>query len=115
MDTILIKQYLERFEFEEPTEEVKQILNAPTSKIEVQKAINYLKGVKLWDQMDSLQFYKVFKNEITESLYDLMNDIIKTKELPYTWKEANISLLPKEGSDRKEPKNYRPSSSLNTD
>lgn len=44
-----------------------------------------------------------------------MNEIIRTKEFLQTWKEANISLIPKEGTDLKDPKNYKPISLLNND
>lgn len=55
------------------------------------------------------------KDEISGSLSELMNDIIRTKEIQNTWKEANITVLPKDGTDLKDPKNYGPVSSLNTD
>lgn len=44
-----------------------------------------------------------------------MNDIIRTREIPNIWQDANTSLIPKEASDPKDPKNYRPISLLNLD
>lgn len=44
-----------------------------------------------------------------------MNEVIITKEVPDTWKEANITIIPKEETDTKDPKIYRPISLLNTD
>lgn len=63
----------------------------------------------------STKFYKVFKEELSENLKELMNEVIKTGESPPTWQEATITLLPKENSDLKSPKNYRLISLLNTD
>lgn len=48
-------------------------------------------------------------------LGEIMNDILKGQEMSPTWREAAITLLPKEGLDRLEIKNYRPISLLNFD
>lgn len=46
--------------------------------------------------MDYLQnFIQLFKNEIAQVLQHIMNDIINNRELPKSWNDASISLLPK--------------------
>lgn len=45
----------------------------------------------------------------------VMNKVLELKEIPTTWREANITLIPKEESDNNDPKNYRPISLLNLD
>lgn len=44
-----------------------------------------------------------------------MNDILEGQDMPHSWKEAMISLIPKEGLDGTEVKNYRPISLTNQD
>lgn len=45
----------------------------------------------------------------------LMNGIVKDIEMPKSWTEAIISLIPKEGQDLTNVKNYRPISLLCAD
>uniref|UniRef100_A0A803T4B4 Reverse transcriptase domain-containing protein n=1 Tax=Anolis carolinensis TaxID=28377 RepID=A0A803T4B4_ANOCA len=44
-----------------------------------------------------------------------MNRALEEKQIPYSWKSANITVIPKEGADKTKVKNYRPISLLNTD
>lgn len=116
VDNERLQQYLESVKFKEPNEEIKQILNGVIMREEVEKAICDLKLNKaLGPDGFTTKFFRIMKDEICDFLQRLMNEVIRTKEVPDTWKEANISLLPKEGGDLKEPKNYRPISLLNTD
>lgn len=50
-----------------------------------------------------------------EKLTMLFNEVIDTKETPNSWKEAVITLIPKEGQDTTSVKNFRPISLLNND
>ena len=53
--------------------------------------------------------------QILNPLKDLMNSILKSSKIPWTWSEANITLIPKEEQDPFLIKNYRPISLLNND
>lgn len=111
-----IKRYLDKFNFEKPSEEVIHLLNAPIKKEETEKAITDLKADKPpGPDGFSSKFFKVLKEELVEHLIELMNETISSEEPPPTWQEATITLLPKENADLKSPKNYRPISLLNTD
>uniref|UniRef100_A0A2D4KI84 Reverse transcriptase domain-containing protein n=1 Tax=Micrurus paraensis TaxID=1970185 RepID=A0A2D4KI84_9SAUR len=44
-----------------------------------------------------------------------MNEVLTKKEIPKTWTEAYITLIPKEGTDQQQIKNFRPISLLNSD
>lgn len=101
---------------EELSEKIKKQLNAQITKEEIEEAIINLKTDKtLGPDGFSAKFYKLFKGEITEILQEFMNEILGTREIPHTWQDANILLIPKEALDLKDPKNYRPISLLNLD
>lgn len=61
------------------------------------------------------KFFKTFKDILVPYYGEVMNNILKGQDMPPTWNEAAITLLPKEGLDRDEIKNYRPISLLNAD
>uniref|UniRef100_A0A803T1R0 Reverse transcriptase domain-containing protein n=1 Tax=Anolis carolinensis TaxID=28377 RepID=A0A803T1R0_ANOCA len=57
----------------------------------------------------------MMKDEITPILQKIMNSVLETNQIPETWKEASIILIPKENQDEKQIQNYRPISLLNID
>lgn len=61
------------------------------------------------------KFFKIFKDQMTPYIGILMNDILKSQEMLQTWREVAIMLIPKEGLDNTEIKNYRLISLLNSD
>lgn len=56
--------------------------------------------------MISLQNFIRYLKELTESLTELMNEIIKSKEIPCKLQEVYITLLLEDASDLKEPKKF---------
>uniref|UniRef100_G1KW36 Reverse transcriptase domain-containing protein n=1 Tax=Anolis carolinensis TaxID=28377 RepID=G1KW36_ANOCA len=60
-------------------------------------------------------YYKVFMEEVTPYLKRIMNKILENQKTPDSWCQAIITMIPKEGQDPKNVKNYRPISLLNSD
>lgn len=83
---------------------------------ELNKAISRLKANKApgSDGYPS-EWYKLFKPQIIPMLLNCLNHTLRTGEAPQSWREAVISIIPKEGKDKKECSSYRPISVLNVD
>lgn len=64
---------------------------------------------------DPSEWYKIFTSQITPILLNCFNYILRTGETPRSCREAVISVIPKEGKDKKECSSYRPISVLNVD
>lgn len=59
------------------------------------------------------KFYKLYKEQLTPYMDQVMNDIMFRRSIPHSWNEAAITLIPKEGTDGMDVKNYRPILLLN--
>ncbi len=57
------------------------------------------------------EWYKSFKDQLIPMLFDCFNYMLKGGEPPRTWS----SIIPKEGTDKKECSAFRPISVLNMD
>ena len=88
----------------------------PISVEEINAAISRLKSGKAVgaDGYNS-QFYRSLRQQLVPVLHKAFNWILKEGEIPPSWREATISVIPKEGKDRQECGNYRPISVLNLD
>lgn len=83
---------------------------------EVDKAISGLKAGKS-PGADGFpgEWYKSFRDQVIPLLCECFNHVLKEGVLPPSWREAIISIIPKEGKDRKKCSGYRPISVLNQD
>lgn len=59
------------------------------------------------------EFYKTFQQPLDDILIQVFNDAIMEAEIPQSWNETIIILIPKQDSDPTEIKNYRPISLRN--
>uniref|UniRef100_A0A670IBL2 Reverse transcriptase domain-containing protein n=1 Tax=Podarcis muralis TaxID=64176 RepID=A0A670IBL2_PODMU len=111
-----IERYLkEKMVRKIPTDQKVQ-LNAPIEKEEVIEVIKELKrGKAPGPDGFTASYYKEMKEVLVNPLTEVMNNILKGRDIPDTWKEAYITLIPKQDSDLMQVKNYRPISLLNTD
>ena len=83
---------------------------------EVDEAINGLKNAKSpGSDGYPVEWYKAFRNELSPLLVKSFNWTLQKDELPPTWTEAIITVLPKPGRDRDLCASYRPISLLNVD
>lgn len=79
-------------------------------------AISRLKDGKSPDSDGfTTEWYKSLKPQLSPLLLKTFNWILQKGEIPPSWREAIISVIPKEDKDKQECGNYRPDSVLNSD
>uniref|UniRef100_A0A670K332 Reverse transcriptase domain-containing protein n=1 Tax=Podarcis muralis TaxID=64176 RepID=A0A670K332_PODMU len=111
-----IERYLKEKMVRKISIEQKERLNAPIFREEVEEVIKELKrGKAPGPDGFTSSYYKEMKDILMTPLVDVMNNILKEREIPSTWKEAFITIIPKQDADPTQVKNYRPISLLNTD
>lgn len=84
-------------------------LNRPVTMMELQQVINQMKLGKTQGQ-DGLP--AKYQDCLMQPLKDTMSRILKTGNIPDTWKNVYITLIPKQDSDLTLVKNYKPISLL---
>lgn len=109
-----IKQYLDKFAITPIVSRIKEELNKD---IEEEEILTVIKQMKLNTSPDGFTaiFYKIFKEELTPVLKELIMTVVNQAKIPATWSEAFITLIHKKQQDPTQMKSYRPISLLNED
>lgn len=84
----------------------KEEINAAITKSKLGKAVG-LGGY-------SSQWYRSFRTELVPLLLNTFNYTLQKGVIPPSWRETTIPVIPKEGTDRRECRNYRPIRVLNS-
>lgn len=111
----LIDEFLSSLDLPTLGKEANDKLTSPITKEEISKAISSLNTNKSPGTDGFPPWYKSMRDHLLPLLECSLNYILKGGSLPPSWREAFISLIPKEGKDRLDCKGYRPISVLNTD
>lgn len=93
-----------------------QSLTQPISVKQLTLAISKLKaGKSPGSDGFTSEWYEVLKPQLSPLLLNTFDWVLQKGELPPSWREAVISVIPKEQKDKQERGNYRPVSVLNVD
>lgn len=111
-----IEDFLKSLNLPAMSGEQNEILSAPITEIELNKAISTLKANKSpGPDGFSSEWYKAFRAELMPTLLQACNTTLTDAKMPPSWNEAVISVIPKEGKSKLECSSYRPISVLNVD
>lgn len=95
-------------------EDENKLLTSEISEKEIRKAIAHLKPNKA-SGPDGFpaEWYKERKDHLIPKMKTIYIHVLKVGTIPPSWREAVVSLIPKEGKDKLDCGSYRPISVLN--
>lgn len=98
-----------------PPETAQTLVSPPTAE-EVFKALRHMKtGVSPGPDGLTVEFYKTYWSLLQEHLVQMVRKAVLGEEVPTSFGQGRVVLLPKEGGDRGDPNSWRPVTLLNTD
>jgi hypothetical protein len=108
--------FLDRYQVPELNQDQINDLNCPVSPKEIEAVINNLPTKKCpGPDGFSAEFYQTFKEDIIPTLLKLFHKIETEGNLPNSFYEATITLIPKPHKDQTKKENFRPIFLMNID
>jgi len=109
-------KFLEKYNFPKLNQEEIENLNRPITSMEIKTVIRNLPANKSpGPDGFTAELYQKFREELTPVLLKLFQKIAEEGELPNSFYEATITLIPKPNKGATIKKNYRPISLMNID
>ena len=110
------KLYLEKYNFPKLNQEEIENLNRHITSMEIETVMRNLPANKIpGPDSFTAEFCQKFREELTPILLKLFQKIAEEGQLPNSFYEATITLIPKLDKDATRKENYRPISLLNID
>ena len=102
-------KFLKKYNFPKLNQEETENLNRPITRTEIKTIIRSLTANKSPGPDDfTAEFYHKFREELTPILLKLFRKIAEEGDLPNSFYEATITLIPNPDKDATKKENYRP-------
>ena len=109
-------KFLEKYNFSKRNQEEIENLNRPITSTEIKTVIRNLPANKSpGPDGFTAEFYQKYREELTPILLKLFQKIAEEGEVPNSFYEATITLIPKPDKDATKKETYRPISLMNMD
>ena len=109
-------KFLEKYNFPKLDQEQMDNLNRPNTSTEIETVIRNLPANKSpGPDSFTAEFHQKFREELTPILFKLFQKIAEEGQLPNSFYEATITLIPKPDKDATKKESYRPISLMNID
>jgi hypothetical protein len=108
-------KFLDRYQVPKLNQDQVKVLNSPVSPKEIEAVINSLPTKKKSPGPDrfSTEFYQTFKEDLIPILHIVLHKIEAEDNLPNSFYEATITLIPKPPKDPTKIENFRPNFLMN--